>query len=82
MLIMMRMLGLVVAFVAAGGLVSCAGFDRPQPGTVPVDDDDIGGVVTGPKGPEAGVWGIAETLDAMIGRRAAMASSSGMPKPS
>ncbi len=63
MLIMMRMLGLVVAFVAAGGLVSCAGFDRPQPGTVPVDDDDIGGVVTGPNGPEAGVWVIAETLD-------------------
>ena len=30
-------------------------------GTVAVDADDIGGVVTGPKGPEAGVWVIAET---------------------
>jgi len=31
--------------------------------TVRVDADDIGGVVTGPKGPEAGVWVIAETTD-------------------
>ena len=28
-----------------------------------VDADDIGGVVTGPQGPEAGVWVIAETTD-------------------
>jgi hypothetical protein len=26
-----------------------------------IDNDDIGGVVTGPKGPEAGIWVIAET---------------------
>ena len=31
--------------------------------TVSVDADDLGGVVTGPKGPEAGVWVIAETTD-------------------
>src|SRR6266513_454345 len=31
--------------------------------TVAVDNDDLGGVVTGPKGPEAGVWVIAETAD-------------------
>ena len=30
---------------------------------VKIDNDDIGGVVTGPKGPEAGVWVIAETRD-------------------
>src|SRR4051794_9301396 len=30
---------------------------------VPVDPDDIGGVVTGASGPEAGVWVIAETND-------------------
>ena len=30
---------------------------------VAIDADDIGGVVTGPKGPEAGVWVIAETRD-------------------
>ena len=28
-----------------------------------IDKDDIGGVVTGPNGPEAGVWVIAETRD-------------------
>ena len=30
---------------------------------VAIDNDDIGGVVTGPNGPEAGVWVIAETTD-------------------
>lgn len=30
---------------------------------VQIDNDDIGGVVTGVKGPEAGVWVIAETRD-------------------
>src|SRR5687767_812567 len=31
--------------------------------TVRIDNDDIGGVVTGTNGPEAGVWVIAETTD-------------------
>jgi hypothetical protein len=31
--------------------------------TVTIDADDIGGVVSGPSGPEAGVWVIAETSD-------------------
>jgi hypothetical protein len=31
--------------------------------TVAIDADDIGGVVTGASGPEAGVWVIAETTD-------------------
>ena len=30
---------------------------------VSIDGDDLGGVVTGPKGPEAGVWVIAETAE-------------------
>jgi hypothetical protein len=30
---------------------------------VQIDSDDIGGVVTGKHGPEAGVWVIAETTD-------------------
>ena len=30
---------------------------------VAVDNDDLGGVVSGPNGPEAGVWVIAETTD-------------------
>ena len=33
------------------------------PEAVPIDPDDIGGVVSGPKGAEAGVWVIAETRD-------------------
>src|SRR5262249_13105760 len=30
---------------------------------VAMDNDDIGGIVTSSKGPEAGVWGIAETTN-------------------
>ena len=36
---------------------------QQQAADVAIDADDIGGVVTGPKGPEAGVWVIAETRD-------------------
>jgi hypothetical protein len=36
---------------------------QAQTNTVAIDADDIGGVVTGPNGPEAGVWVIAETRD-------------------
>ena len=39
-----------------------SGINAQQP-AVSVDNDDIGGVVTSPKGPEAGVWVIAETTD-------------------
>jgi hypothetical protein len=34
-----------------------------QQAQIRIDNDDIGGVVTGNKGPEAGVWVIAETTD-------------------
>jgi len=34
-----------------------------QQAAVQIDKDDIGGVVTGPSGPEAGVWVIAETTE-------------------
>src|SRR5712664_1063884 len=36
---------------------------RAQAAGITIDGDDIGGVVTGPRGPEAGVWVIAETND-------------------
>jgi hypothetical protein len=36
---------------------------RQQGGSIPVDADDLGGVVRSSKGPEAGVWVIAETKD-------------------
>ena len=56
-----------VAVVAIAAV--CAPFvitlDAQQPagGAVRIDGDDIGGVVSGPAGPEAGVWVIAETTD-------------------
>ena len=52
----------VVAGIALGfRLTSTA--QQPSTAGITVDADDIGGVVTGPKGPEAGVWVIAETTD-------------------
>ena len=56
--------GLVVA-VAAIAVTPRANLRAQQAAaqTVAIDTDDIGGVVTGPKGPEAGVWVIAETTD-------------------
>src|SRR5215467_1983663 len=54
----------VVAF-AAVLIASLTGVQQGQvaPQAVAIDPDDIGGVVTGPKGPEAGVFVIAETRD-------------------
>jgi hypothetical protein len=47
----------LATFLAA----SCS---SPNPGdAVLIDPDDIGGAVTGPNGPEAGVWVIAETRE-------------------
>src|ERR1700726_2136098 len=50
---------------AALGLVGLAALptSASAQGTVALDNDDIGGVVNGPNGPEAGVWVIAETTD-------------------
>src|SRR5881392_2428706 len=39
------------------------GFATMAPAQVQIDPDDIGGVVTSSKGPEAGVWVIAETSE-------------------
>ncbi len=51
----------VAAFIAAtlGGV----GAGQVNTPSVAVDGDDIGGVVTGPEGPEAGAWVIAETTN-------------------
>src|SRR5882757_4313917 len=40
-----------------------AGTQQAAAQAVAIDNDDIGGVVKGPGGPEAGVWVIAETRD-------------------
>ena len=52
-----------VVVLLAVSLVSTSARQLPAGGTVAIDNDDIGGVVTGAKGPEAGVWVIAETTD-------------------
>lgn len=50
--------------LAAGALLLVAASAcQPASTTVEIDDDDLGGIVTGPDGPEAGVWVIAETDD-------------------
>jgi hypothetical protein len=55
--------------VAVGVGLLLAGSHRPMDagqgggGSVAIDGDDLGGVVTGASGPEAGVWVIAETTD-------------------
>ncbi|MFL5620175.1 MAG: carboxypeptidase regulatory-like domain-containing protein [Gemmatimonadaceae bacterium] len=50
------------ALIAAFAALAAADLPSPNP-TVKVGPDDIGGLVTGPNGPEAGVWVIAETSD-------------------
>src|SRR5438094_3617265 len=52
--------GVAIALISAGS-VARLGAQQPSVGAVPIDADDIGGVVTGPSGPETGVWVIAET---------------------
>jgi hypothetical protein len=54
----------VIAFAAVMvfALAGVQGQVAPQ-AAVAVDNDDIGGVVTGPRGPEAGVWVVAETRE-------------------
>lgn len=54
--------GVAAAALVAGGAVVASGVNAQQQ-SVAIDADDIGGVVTGPNGPEAGVWVIAETTD-------------------
>jgi len=56
-------LGVAVAAIAAVWVGSVVKLGAQQADAVLIDGDDIGGVVTGPNGPEAGVWVIAETTD-------------------
>src|SRR3989441_3384386 len=57
--------GIVMAAVAMFLTASLTGLGARQAAgqAVRVDNDDIGGVVNSSKGPEAGVWVIAETTD-------------------
>jgi hypothetical protein len=45
------------------GILTAQAPQAPAAPAIAIDADDIGGVVTGPKGPEAGVWVIAETRE-------------------
>lgn len=54
--------GVAAAALVAGGAVVASSVNAQQQ-SVAIDADDIGGVVIGPNGPEAGVWVIAETTD-------------------
>ena len=57
-------LAFTAACVALAGLLPLASLPaRAQQAAVAIDNDDIGGMVSGPNGPEAGVWVIAETTE-------------------
>ena len=59
----LRLTALLLAFI---GLLAAAATSTPiagQAGAIQVDPDDLAGTVSGAKGPEAGVWVIAETTD-------------------
>ena len=56
-------LGVAAASVAALLATQVHLHAQPAADAVSVRQDELGGVVTGPKGPEAGVWVIAETTD-------------------
>ena len=61
----MKILALISIFsgIAAWLTVFPVDLASQQDAAVPIDSDDIGGVVTSTKGAEAGVWVIAETTD-------------------
>jgi hypothetical protein len=56
-------LGFAALAIATFVLLSSTPLSSQQGATVAIDKDDIGGVVTSAKGPEAGVWVVAETND-------------------
>lgn len=55
--------GAVARLVVLAMLTACTDSARSAERSFRIDADDIGGVVMGPNGPEAGVWVIGETDD-------------------
>ena len=55
--------GLVALAIAGYVFSNRANVNAQQTASLKIDGDDIAGVVTSSKGPEAGVWVIAETTD-------------------
>ncbi len=58
-----------IGLAAALGFVRTGHTARKPAAEIKIVSDDIGGVVTSSKGPEAGVWVIAETKDLPTGYR-------------
>ena len=58
-----RLLFAGAAALGVAVVLASAPVQAQQASAFAIDNDDIGGVVTGPDGPEAGVWVIAETTD-------------------
>jgi hypothetical protein len=58
-----KTLGGVAAAILAAWPLGAGAQQNPAAPAVAIDNDDIGGIVSGPNGPEAGVWVIAETSD-------------------
>src|ERR1700730_15926736 len=56
-------LTIIATGIAAASPVLISPSARAQQDAVAIDADDVGGVVRGPNGPEAGVWVIAETTE-------------------
>ena len=54
---------LLISTLSVAAMVALGAQRGGGQAAVAIDDDDIGGVVSGPSGPEAGVWVIAETAD-------------------
>ena len=52
-----------IAVLATFSIVALPAFAQQGTSDVGFGENDIGGIVTGPNGPEAGVWVIAETTD-------------------
>src|SRR5215210_1895144 len=55
--------GLAIGLALCAGLLSGTRAAQSSGDAVAVDGDDLAGTVTGPSGPEAGVWVIAQTRD-------------------
>src|SRR5947207_2800584 len=58
--------GICIAAVLASSIATM-GARQAGGNAVAIDNDDIGGVVTSTKGPEAGVWVVAETKELPTG---------------
>ena len=55
--------GFAIGLAICAGVVTGTRAFQTSGDAIAIDSDDLAGTVTGPSGPEAGVWVIAETTD-------------------